>query len=76
MTRASLEAAVPPGRSILADTSVVLAYLNGSEVASEAETVECSRFAWVMNLICFSVLCAAPDISFIVRACSLMARVI
>ena len=44
MTRASLEAAVPSGRSILVDTSVVLAYLNGSEVASEAAAVVFDEF--------------------------------
>jgi predicted nucleic acid-binding protein len=44
VSRASLEAAVPPRAELLLDTSVVLAYLNASEAASPAATVVIDDF--------------------------------
>ena len=44
MSRASLEAAVPPHAELLLDTSVVLAYLNASEAAGAAATVVIDDF--------------------------------
>jgi predicted nucleic acid-binding protein len=44
VSRASLEAAVPPHAEILLDTSVVLAYLNAGEAASPAATVVIDDF--------------------------------
>ena len=44
MSRASLEAAVPPRAEILLDTSVILGYLNASEAASSAATVVIDDF--------------------------------
>ncbi len=44
MSRASLEAALPPGVPIVVDTSVLLAYLNGEELASPAAAVVLDDF--------------------------------
>ncbi len=41
---ASLEAAIPPGASILLDTSAVLAYLSGAEQASPAAAIVLDSF--------------------------------
>ena len=44
MSRASLEAAVLPGSTILLDTSAILAYLSGAEVASPPATIVLDGF--------------------------------
>lgn len=44
MTQASLETAIPSGSTILLDTSAILAYLSGAEVASPAAAIVLDRF--------------------------------
>ena len=44
MSQASLEAAIPAGASVVLDTSVVLAYLNGGEAVSRAAAVVVDAF--------------------------------
>lgn len=44
MSRASLEAAIPAGASILLDTSTILAYLSGAEAVSPAASIVLDAF--------------------------------
>ena len=66
MTDAALDAAIPAGATILLDTSVVLAYLSGSESASQAAAavidgyVAVGRNAAVLSAISVTELLVRP----------------